>query len=474
MDSAWTIHADNMIRYGVLGARFGDVYNIAPTTFANFQFGNYHPPLLTLVLIPSRMLFGTSEFATRITPIFFTLFAMAALYRLADRTFPGSALLAVFFAAFAPVVMYYSSITTQELLTLLWIGLTLDAYSRWLDAGESRWRRWLVVLAILGGWTDWVYYLLVAYLLLHAVWAAGLKRTWSLWPLVLASSLAAVAYLAVNLWQRPDFIQAFLQGMLSRVGNTASGNPYFGTGYPGFGPYLIVMIIRLGQVFTPIVILLAGIGGWQVWRHRHQAARSVHAAVRHPSILLLPVATTLTFMLVLQREAHYIHDFLVYHLILFLAPYAAYGYRQILYRFGRPTVAGQGILSVVLGLFLVAAVGYWGVYRSYDYLPDRAAWGQAIRPYVQPGDVLMGNLEQSLEYHRLGFGQTLGYYAGTDARWNVPVEDILEGVVSPDFYVYCPPTVAVPGVSGQLPEALATQAVERFERDGCWFVDLKA
>jgi hypothetical protein len=79
MNSAWTIHADNMIRYGVFGVRFGDVYNIAPTIYASFQFGNYHPPLLTLALIPVRLLFGPSEFATRITPVFFTALAMAAL-----------------------------------------------------------------------------------------------------------------------------------------------------------------------------------------------------------------------------------------------------------------------------------------------------------------------------------------------------------------------------------------------------------
>ncbi len=78
-----------------------------------------------------------------------------------------------------------------------------------------------------------------------------------------------------------------------------------------------------------------------MWRHRHDGARPAHATVRHPGVLLLPMATTLTFMLVLQREAHFIHDFLVYHLILCLAPCAAYGYRHVLYRFGRPTVGGR-------------------------------------------------------------------------------------------------------------------------------------
>ncbi len=86
----------------------------------------------------------------------------------------------------------------------------------------------------------------------------------------------------------------------------------------------------------------------------------------------------------------------------------------------------------------------------------------------------MGNLEQSQEHYRLGFGQTLGYYAGTDARWNVPVEDVLDGMAAPDFYVYCPPTLVTPDASEPLPEALAARAVDRFERDGCWFVDLKA
>jgi hypothetical protein len=60
------------------------------------------------------------------------------------------------------------------LLNLLWFGLTLTVYSHWLDSDAPRWRRGLIILALLGGWTDWVYYLLVVYLLLHAVGPLGL------------------------------------------------------------------------------------------------------------------------------------------------------------------------------------------------------------------------------------------------------------------------------------------------------------
>jgi 4-amino-4-deoxy-L-arabinose transferase-like glycosyltransferase len=474
IDTTWTIYADNLIRYGVFGARFGDVENIAPAAPADLRFGNYHPPLLTFALVPLRWLLGPSELATRIVPVFFTLLAMAAVYRLARRTFPGSEVLAVFFAAFAPVVMYYSTITTQELLNLVWIGLTLYVYSHWLDAPDPRWRRGLIVLAVLGGWTDWVYYLLIIYLLLHAIWAVGLRRARTLWPLVLALGFTGITYLAVNLWQRPDFIAAFTQHMLGRLTDATPDNPYLGTGYPGFGPYLVLMVVRIGQVFTPFMILLAGTGAWQVWRHRCEDSRRFQPGWRRPGVLLLPVATTLTFMLVLQREAHYLHDFLVYHLILCLALCAAFGFRHVLYRFGPPTLAGRAVLGIFLVLFLIAAVGYWGVYRAFDVRPERADWGLAIRPYARPGDLLAGNLEQSQEHLRVGFGQTLGYYAGTDARWDVSLEEVISGAVSPDFYVYCPPTLVTPDASGDLPDGLVESAVDLFERDGCWFVDLKA
>gem|GEM_PF-4878897 len=483
MDAKWTVHAENTLRYGLIGVRFGDVYNVAPTTPDRFLYGNFHPPMITDLLLPGRALLGPHELATRITPLFITALAAAAIALLAERLFPGSGPLALFFAVFTPVVAYYSNIITQEGVNLLWIALALWCYSHWLEDERPRWRNGLVVLALLGGWTDWVYYLFVAYMLIHAALTIGRRRALRLWPQVAAVGVVGLLYVGVSLWQMPDFFARFLGGVTMRLTDTATPSAGGSTGYPGFWGYLGVMAVRLFQVFTPILILLAVLGGRRAWKSRGGSPQrtpgaqrnipSVAASAAQMSLPLLPLATTLTFMLVLQREAHYIHDFLVLHLTIPLALYGAYGYRSVLYRFGKPSFVGRALLSVLLLLFLYSALSYLDVYRNYDYRPERAAWGLAIRPYVQPGEHIAGNVTASAENHRLAFGLTLAYYAGTDARWNVPPEAVLSGEAEIDFYVYCPPTLDDPDAPRELPAALAERAVSLFERDGCWFLDLK-
>ncbi len=483
MNTAWTLYADHTLEYGVIGVRFGDVYQVAPTTYDNFYYVNNHPPMITHLLLPGRAFVGDSELATRITPVFISLLAGAALYTLAERLFRKHGLLALFFFMFTPTVVYFSNIITQELTNLLWILLALWCYSYWLEDQSPKWRNRLLMLALLGGWTDWVYYFFVVYMLIHAIWAVGWKRARGLWSLLAALVFTELLYLVVNLWQRPDFIEAFTQSMFGRLTDSTGSGRILPTGYPGFGRYLVLMVVRIFQVFTPALVLLTIMGALLMRKERRKPIRESKRNERRRKIIqwglpLLPAATTLTFMLVLQREAHYIHDFLVYHLVIPFTIYSAYTYRRILYSSGTPSLKGNAVLSVLLGLFLLSSFMQFRVYRELDYRPERAEWGQIIAPYVEPGERIAGNVVYSWENHRNTFGLTMGYYAGTDAVWSMSYEQFLDtGGDWVGFYVYCMPTISDrtlnPDDPLALPDELDEVAVTVFEHDGCWFADLR-
>ena len=135
-----------------------------------------HPPLYYLLLRGWRELLGESEFGLRSFSVFVGILTVAAVPPLASLFFKGSnvvsILLAAFFAALNPALIYYSQETRMYALLALLAALTTAAFYRWLVGGGLKWVIAFILLSTAGMYTHYFYpsVLIFQSLILGLVW----------------------------------------------------------------------------------------------------------------------------------------------------------------------------------------------------------------------------------------------------------------------------------------------------------------
>jgi 4-amino-4-deoxy-L-arabinose transferase-like glycosyltransferase len=103
-------------------------------------------PFYTGLLAASYRLFGEAEWLGRLISSLATLIAIAALYDLLRRELNRDlALLAAFFFAFSPLLLFYGQAVQPDACMLAGMLLTACCYRRHLDTGRVRW--WLAAAA---------------------------------------------------------------------------------------------------------------------------------------------------------------------------------------------------------------------------------------------------------------------------------------------------------------------------------------
>lgn len=289
-NATWTVYADNVQRYGLVEVRFGDVANITPAQPEDFVYNNFHPPMLTGVVLIGHSLLPDSEFATRVGMVWLTMLTAAAFYAFARRIVPQVAMLATLFFCLLPIVMYYSQLTTQEMINLLWFLLTLYFFSKWLATDENRWRNLMMLVAVGGAFTDWVYYLLIGYIGLYTWFTVGFRRATRLIPVLAVCLVVLGIFMGLGTWQSADYIENWFGRLDARTLSQGDSD----SGYPGFFGWMAILGVRSGQVFTPIVILFAFEGFRLLWkRYRKGDEGMVNFALP-----LLPFSTVTTLNIV--------------------------------------------------------------------------------------------------------------------------------------------------------------------------------
>lgn len=418
----WATAATNFERYGLINARFGQILTPYETERENWGYNRHHPPGISIITYFGWELFGRSEFTARITPIFASLLALALLYGLANRLYGRQvALLSLFFFGLTPLMIYFSAKIGHEQFTLPLMLLALLNYQKWQATHQQKYVMALALMALIGGFISWAWFLFLAVLGLHSLIYGKKQRVVALWPVWVAGIVGTVWLALLMVWQQPDLINELQDAFSNRVAGSEEQNITLST-------WFLMVLPNFLWLPTPVVTLFAIAGLRKVFFKNRKHS------LENDSLLLLPAVVTSVYCIVFW-QATYFHNYLIYYLVSALAIWASVGFWEILYAYGNPPKpTWQLIFYSLLGLFVIGSARWTISLFEVDIIPQRYEWGVAIREATSPNEKIATNLENE-EPH-------VAYYAERYVQYKVLPEGIFDRPEENEngewgFYIYC-------------------------------------
>lgn len=401
----YSIAAKNHLTYGVGQTRFAIVLNADRVLDGHFSFYSHHPPLLSLLVATSFLVFGIHEWAARLVPIAFSLGSLFLVYVIGrDLRDSALGLLGAFLFSTTPMNAYFGRMVDGEAIANFFALAAVIAYVRWSRTHRDFWMGLSVLLLVIGMAADWPAYYLAALLPLHHLTAAGLKASNRR---ILAYPLSALAMLGIHLLHMStisgtDAVLDLWHSLLHRMSSSATD---FGGTAVHFTPgeFFSLWMVRANLLFTLPVLLLSIIMLWDLARGR---ARDVFSDPHLPLTLL---AFGLANLVVLPQGA-YVHDFWAFYCTAPLALLAAGGLLSL-----APPARHLRVCLLILALFLASALPKTVELHRRD---DSTFWVQGLwlRSHTQSGETIVTNdPSQSFPLTR--------YYAQRDV-YPVPVATV--------------------------------------------------
>jgi hypothetical protein len=196
--SEYPQNAVNYLRYGYIATHFGPVMNYgeAPQP-GGFIYRFSHGPVTAILISITYYLFGISDLSARIAPIALATGSVILTFVLALRLSRNRmiGLLALMFVGLMPMQTFYARMPGPHLLTVFFILLTLYCYQRWAASEQRRWFVMLLVVLMVGLWTDWIAYFIVPALVVAHVLTGRRERRWYVVATIgITTALTAVLY----------------------------------------------------------------------------------------------------------------------------------------------------------------------------------------------------------------------------------------------------------------------------------------
>lgn len=347
-------HARNYLKFGLSFSR-GAILDVSgPTLSAYDEPRDYlypnHPPSSVLLMAGAFAVFGIREAVLRAVLIVFSVGAVFLFERLARRRlpWPWSGISTAIFAL-NPMFLYFSVVTVQQVITLVFILAALVAYDRWLDGGGRLAYAALVAAIVLACLTDWPgYYVAPAIVLSHFL--GRRDRRGPAAALLGVNVLVFGLYVLYLAWTGGDAPHKLFEAGLSRSSLRM----------PPMSAYVAGEARELALYFTVPLVVLAIAGLW--------IKRDVYLA----SLLFLG-ADEIAFAQVAGE-----HDYYSYYLVVFMALAGAEGLRCLAAR-SRPLAWLAAILFLAQSAWISAdRLTREGAYEFYYRLA--LAVNRATRP----------------------------------------------------------------------------------------------
>ena len=343
------VAARNFVRHGFEKAKYGPVENLDPQA-APEDFDHYwhHPVGIHLLVGLSFELLGVGEWQARIVPAILMLLAFLLFADMARWWWPSGPgrWAAMLFFITTPMLATYGPFVNQEALVLLFCLASLWTLARWQRSGEARWLVLSALVAILGAWSDWPWFVFAFWLACTV--ALPMLRTRSLDLRWLAPFCAAVLvgffgvlYHLSELYGGDDFIQAFRD-----IGRFRQS---------GKGKTLSHVLSRQGprwvDLMTPTLVMAGAVWPWLA-RRDYKAGR--FGTKHHAAIAFLALGAA---WVVIFKQGAWVHDFWP----MFAALYFVIAGSDVVVALGElaqgairwrpgPRWARAGSLAIVIGL----------------------------------------------------------------------------------------------------------------------------
>lgn len=304
------------------------------------QLGATHyPPFLQIFLGASFAIFGVTEWAARLVPLITSLGMIVFLFKLTEELWNQRvAILASIFLIFTPMFLYFGKMPVHEIVSPMFILLSLYYYHRWLKKGTMR-NYFVVVLGIiLGELTSWTAYYLPPLLIVHAYFFK--KKSWRRIFILLPLSflMFGLHLLRVKLSTGSFVSSDLLQIFLFRL-NLGSEAANYGFTYQEF---LIGQARWLVVYFTRVVVILSFF--WLL-KTLYLFLKKKKIVLRDSFVLILLVfgfSHNLIF-----RNAAFIHDYLLYYAL----PFFSLSASLMLYQLGKRIKNNRLILILYVLVF---------------------------------------------------------------------------------------------------------------------------
>ena len=349
------IIAINHLKYGFLNTHF---VSILGNLHGQNIYHLSHPPLLQILLAISFKIFGTHEWSARLVPILFSLGGIVLIYLTVQKVWDKKiALISSIFVAFMPMSAYFGRIVNFEAVALFFAILVLYAYVNWIDNGKKRYFLIMVLGTILGGLTDWAFYLLLPCLLGYSlVMKKKVKLTLMLCGI---GVIIAILYLSYGIYLSGIPLDFWIGAVRNR----------HGSGLLTSWDFYTTLLEKMIFYFTPFILLsLCWI--WSLFK-KEKSQKSYK-----DYLALFIFLFGLSYVLILSQSAH-VHQWNIYYLLPFFAISIALEIQK----------APKKVIFAIIIIFLIASIGTIAYMHSCQYT-GYFARGQFINEHSNHTDVI--------------------------------------------------------------------------------------
>jgi hypothetical protein len=354
--------ARNHLLYGFLNTHFVSVLNVF---HGQNLYHLAHPPLFPILLAISFKIFGIHEWSARLVPILFSLGGIVLIYLTVQKVWDKkTALLSSIFVAFVPISAYFGRIVIVGAVALFFALLVLYAYVNWIENSNNRWFLVMVMGAIIGGLTDWPFYLILPCLLGYSIITR--KKVKSMFLLLCIGALIAASYLSYS-YILTDTIESFHHAVDRHEGSNFYLNSQFYT-------LLFDRIMFQHRGFTFVVGFLSLFWIWDAIRS------GIKRENLYEYLLVLALFLFGTLYIFLFPQLAYIHDFTLYYLIPFFAVSAALALKT----------TPKKVLIIVVIIFL--AISFTSVIKTHSAQGDEFIIGNMIQTNSKPDDIIVSDV----------------------------------------------------------------------------------
>lgn len=349
------IIAINHLKYGFLNTHF---LSILGNLHGQNIYHLTHPPLLQILLAISFKIFGIHEWSARLVPILFSLGGIVLIYLTVQKVWDKkTALLSSIFVAFMPMSAYFGRIVNFEAVALFFALLVLYAYVNWIDNGKKRYFLIMVLGTILGGLTEWPFYLLLPCLLGYSlVMKKKVKLTFMLCGI---GVIMAILYLSYGIYLSGIPLDFWIDSTRQR----------HGSGLLTSWDFYTTLLEKMIFYFTPFILLsLCWI--WSLFK-KEKSQKSYK-----DYLALFIFLFGLSYVLILSQSAH-VHQWNIYYLLPFFAITIALEIQK----------APKKVIFAIIIIFLIASIGTIAYLHSCQYT-GYFARGEFINEHSNHTDVI--------------------------------------------------------------------------------------
>jgi len=351
--------AKNYLRYGYSTTKLGQVENSEIASPVDFRYDTHYLPGMTLLISLPMHLLGSSEWVIRLLPSIFSLFSLYLIYLIAthlkDKT---TGILAASLALATPVFLYFGKNPVHEVFCLTLMLLNIYLYLLFLKKKgqeKNKFFNYLLISSFISLFFGWP-----AFYLPPALAILGLLKTKQKKFLLLVL-LPFIAFL-IHLLPLKVLTGSFIGGGLSEIilyrlnlGEAAQKYQYT------LLEFLKQYILFSRNMFTPILLLTAVSGLFTIKKHK--------------PLFLVMLITGLAHTLIFHN-AGYIHDYLQFPALGFIAISSALFVKKVTPKKYYPFIATLLVLVVFLSKFSFTKA----MINSYMAKPEYDLVIQEIKP----------------------------------------------------------------------------------------------